>query len=245
MVPPALIGPAEGSPQPPPVRPEIRPMPALEGSLTYVGQLPKTGAISIPALRAYGKGEIEIKGETKVRLSGDGVLWVDKGSSVTLDPATTGTKTADSNGWSWAGFRGVARVSGSPVNLRIKGDRLMVAADGRGTVTMRGDKGIFRLTQAQGQLVSGVWDPAGMTKDFAQVAAKAEVEGSTRPLPITRVKPGASPAGIIPAVPPPARVYPRPLLPSERGTTATPSVAATTRTVSAAPTTRTVPAAKP
>jgi hypothetical protein len=202
--------------------------------VTYVGRLSKYSGISIPALIATGKGEIEIKGEAAVRLSGDGTLWVDNASSATLDPATTGTKTREDNGWGWAGFRGTARVSGSPAHLKMKGDRLMVQAEGRGAVTLRGDSGIFRLTQASRQLVSGVWDPAGITKDFATL----EAESATGTIRTTRVRPGASPTSIIPAVPPPGRVYTRPKLPSERGTTVpstAPSPAAPPATTTTAP----------
>jgi hypothetical protein len=215
-------------------------MPGAEGPVTYIGQLSKKSSVALPALTATGKGEIEIKGEAAVRLSGDGMLWVDKASSVTLDPATTGTKTSENDGWTWTGFRGTARVMGSSVSLRLKGDRLRVLAFGRGTVTLRGDSGMFRLTQAGGQLVSGVWDPAGVTKDFATV----ELKGSGSTIQPMRMKPGASPAGIIPASPPPARVYPRPLLPSERGTTApSPAAPAAAPAAPAGPTTGTAPVA--
>jgi len=215
MVSQVLVGPVVAKPEPPPVRPQIRPTPA-DGPVTLSGKVPRNIKVTRPALYLSGKGEIEVTGDVALRFSGDGSLWVDKASSVTLDAKTTGTKTAQDDGLNWDRFRGTARVGGSSVRLKAKGERLMVTADGQGSVTMRGE-GQFFVMQKGEQLVSGVWSQAGMTHEFARVTTAGTVG---MPFPILG-RGGLTPYGFLPEVPPPVRVYERKKLPSEKPTMGT------------------------
>jgi len=237
VVPAVLVGTVKGgSPEPPPVRPLLRPTPASGGPVTLAGKVPEDVKVTIPALSAYGKGDIEITGDMKLRFSGDGSLWVDKASSVSLDPATTGTKTIQDDGWSWDRFRGTARVAGSSLRLKAKGERLVVYGEGQGTISLRGE-GMFRIMQAGGKLVSGVWNQAGVTQDFAKVA----IESTTGTVQLPIGKSSLPPHGILPDSPPPLKVIPRKSLPSEAPPTgAAPTLAPPAPPVQ--PTTPTAPA---
>ena len=86
VVPDALISPRKARPTPPPVRPMLRPIPKLQGPVTYVGMLPKNLDVAVPAIKAFGDGDIELQGRARLRISGEGTLWVDKASSVSLSP---------------------------------------------------------------------------------------------------------------------------------------------------------------
>jgi len=231
FVAPTLVGPGTGgAAEPPPVRPEPRPTPITTGPVTLQGRMSPKAPVTIPALFLAGDGEVEISGDVRLRVAGDGTLWVDKASSVSLDPATTGTKTSQDDGWNWDRFSGTARVEGSNLKLRAKGARIMVRGDGTGSATMGGGMGMFRLIQEGGRFVSGYWKVTPITERFS----KAETE--VRPETVRRGSTKA-PYGLIPVVPPPAREYPRKLLPSETSGTVTAPAATPPATV--APTTGT------
>jgi len=218
VAPSVLIGLPDGPPQPPPVRPVFKATPPPEGAVTYVGLVPKDTRVGIPALWAFGRGEIRIQGDCSVQFSGEGMLWADKGTSVVLDPATTFTKSLQRDGVQWDKFRGTTRMTGSPLNVEIKGDRLMVTANGSGKVTLGGEGGMFRLLHTGGELISGVWDQKGVTEEFA----KAEKGGVQKPSPKRGAKYNIGGGGLLPAIPPPVKVVtPRPLPTVSTGTART------------------------
>lgn len=218
-----LLGGAWGG-QSSPTATAVAPARSISGPGMYVRSLPKDKA-DYPALHASGKGDIEISGEGVARFSGDGTLWVDKSCSFSLDAATTYTKKADNTGWTLDQFRGTARITGDKLHLRGKGDRLMVTAEGRGTVTLGGEGGMFILIKDGNKLVSGIWDQKGVKEDFAKTGAE-----KTSKLPGVKSELGA--VGVIPAIAPQMKVYKRRQLPSEGGQS---TMAATTGTAAATP----------
>jgi hypothetical protein len=186
--------------------------PAEDPVVTYKAALPADGKVARPALEAFGKGEIELQVNGTVRFSGDGTVWVDPASSVTLDSLTSASKQATADGIVFERFAGRARVLGKSVRLRAKGERLRAVVEGSGSVTLRG-MGMFSLTDAEGTLVSGIWDAAGVTERFSQVGP-AGGPGRLKPL---APKPGSAGVGLLPDTPPPAKVYEPTKLPSEGG----------------------------
>lgn len=232
IVAPVSVDLQEDLAKPPAIGPIPRPIPAARSALTYVGELPADLIVPPPALRVSGNGELEIHGTAAVRFSGNGTLWIDKVSSVTLAPDTTGTKTALNDGWNYEGFSGTAWIVGTSLRLRAKGKRLFIVVDGRGTVTLRGGEGTFRLTQAGRREVSGIWDESGVTQEFEKIETEATTET------VKRTKDnryGLAVFGLLPATRPPVKVYPVPLLPSERRTAPATSVATTPTTPTTTP----------
>lgn len=212
VVPSVLVGPRKGPVQPPSVRPVIRAIPDKRGTVTYEGQLAKDLRVSIPAFRIMGTGNIRIQGNiASLHALGDGTLWVDKGSSFTLDPDTTGTITDAGSSYKFVGFSGGARASGRALDVRVEGARLMVVANGKGTATMSGE-GMFRLTQKGGLLVSGFLEQNDVKKSFETVTPGTGIGGV-----VPAGKYGIPPAGLIPAEVLPGRIYTVPKLPSEGG----------------------------
>jgi len=177
---------------------------------------------TVASMTAFGKGEIDVSGNAEVRFSGDGTLWADKSSSVTLDRGTTYTKTVEADGIKWQPFRGTARVSGAPMHLRATGDRLTVFAFGDGKVSVKGENGILRLTKPDGKVGSRLWEANVITEDFV----RADARPSTGSIRSQRGIYGLEEKGMIPKVPPPVTVTPRRKLPSEGGTTGTGQAAA-------------------
>lgn len=224
-----LAGSAHGAPTSPTVA--VLPAPAARRPVRDLAGIARGVRDTVAPLTAFGKGEIDVSGNADVRFSGEGSLWVDKSSSVTLDRGTTFTKTVEADGTKWQPFRGTARVSGSPMHLRATGDRLTVFAFGEGKVTVKGENGILRLTKPGGQVVSRLWEANSVTEDFA----KAEAKPTTGPIRSQRGIYGLEEKGMIPQVPPPVTITPRRRLPSEGGTTGTAPGAATAPAPAAAP----------
>ncbi len=234
VAPSVLVGGDQPKPAPPPVRPDFRTAPPSEGTVTFLGKLPKDTKISIPPFRAFGKGEIELQGEGTADVSGEGMLWTDTASSVALDAATTFTRTAQGDGILLDKFRGTARVSGSPFHLRLKGDRLRVMAAGKGKATMTGDLGMYTAIDSGGQLVSGVWKGSPVTQTFAPVEESPSAKD--RPNLTLSSRPEAGSLELLPAVLPAAKVTtPRPLPSSGGEPTAPPAAPSAPAATPAAP----------
>lgn len=230
VVPEVLVGPRERPVQPPPVSPVIRPTPAKSGSVTYAGILPKGLKVSIAALRVMGKGDVKIEGNiSSYRISGEGTFSVDKGSSISLDPDTSATITDAGTMYRFVNFSGTAHGMGANATLQVQGERLMIIAEGKGTVTMSGD-GMFRLTQSGGRLVSGFFDANVTKKAFEQVTPVASPSKVA-----VAAKHGIPPAGLIPEKKPQERVYEIPKLPSEGGERVTTGTAPTVTPAPAPP----------
>jgi hypothetical protein len=211
--PPMPVPPGSGQRIPPPAGPDLPvPPPATDPVVTFTAALPPDGKVALPGLEAIGKGEIELRVVGTVRFSGDGTVWVDPASSVTLDSLTSATRTTTADGIVYERFAGRARVVGKSVQLKAKGERLRAVVEGSGSVTLRGE-GMFSLTDAKGRLVSGIWDAAGMTEKFSQVG-RVGGPGGLKPL---AARPGAAGVGLLPDKPPPVKVYEPTKLPSEGG----------------------------
>jgi len=210
-VPAELLGHKPGPVGPPPTRPVIRPTPSVNGTVTFTGTVRSGVNTQIPPLRLFGpKGTVEIQGDITVRLSGQGTLWVDGDSSISLDSATTGTKVSEGAGVRYEKFSGTARVSGNAANVKFVGQQIFAIGGGAGKFTASGE-GSF-LTIQSGRLVSGIWNQEGVTQEFNGArfqTVKASGELTTSPL------------QIIPDAPPRAnvRTYAPPRLPSEGGQT--------------------------
>ncbi|MCX8036929.1 MAG: hypothetical protein N3D11_07745 [Candidatus Sumerlaeia bacterium] len=234
VAPSVFVGGEQPKPAPPPVRPDFRTAPPSEGTVTFLGKLPKDTKVSIPPFRAFGKGEIELHGEGTADVSGEGMLWADTASSVALDAATTFTRTAQGDGILFDKFRGTARVSGFPFHLRLKGDRLRIMATGKGKATMSGELGMYTAIDANGHLVSGVWKGNPVMQAFAPVEESAPAKN--KPDLTISSRPEVGSLELLPAVLPAVKVTtPRPLPSSGGAATAPPAAPAAPAATPAAP----------
>lgn len=193
----------------PPIRPDVSRTPPA--STSYVRQLSPDAKIPAHALRVFGNGEVEIEGAVDMRFSGECTLWIDQATSMIIDPATTGTLIPERDFRRFVNFKGTVGLKGNNVKMKAQGQKLMIIGNGKGKVTMAGESGMFRLTQAGRKQVSGVWTEAGTSVDFETITTRPVADGMLY-----------GPSGIIPMAPPSdARQYERAQLPSEHDTVAT------------------------
>jgi hypothetical protein len=212
-----------GAATPPPVRPDVRPTPPESEAITFTRVLPPELTEPVDAIRAYGDGEIRIEGNVDLRFSGAGTLWIDKASSMILTDLTTSAtaKVDDGDMWRFENFyTGNVGLSGSNLKMRAQGKRLKVIGNGKGSLTVSGPMGTFRVTQAGRKQVSGIWTENGVTVEFETIP----IAGGAVPT----VRPGTLPSGLIPREPPKdVRTYQRPRLPSEHESVSTGALVAT------------------
>ena len=112
-------------------------------------------------LTAIGSGLAGLRGNGKVTISGEGVLWIrDRTGNADIHISGSGHRTELPSGWiRYAGFNGHATISGTQITVALSGANIEMRAFGRGKFILRGE-GSYTITK-NGVVTTGVWTKEG------------------------------------------------------------------------------------
>jgi len=90
-------------------------------------------------LVADGDGIASLRGEGKIDLTGNGILWVRAGPNAVIEVSGYGHKQVFPDGWEqYAGFNGTAHIVAGWMHTVVSGVGVHLEASGRGAVVLWG-----------------------------------------------------------------------------------------------------------
>lgn len=121
---------------------------------------------------AEGDGTAGLRGDGWVRISGDGILLIrDRAGDAVIEVTGEGTRTERGSTVYYRGFNGEAFVEGSAITVGLRGENIVLEAEGTGVVYLRGE-GTYEFNGQEGEwAVNGTTlriDPAGVSVAPAQ-----------------------------------------------------------------------------
>ncbi len=109
-------------------------------------------------LTASGDGLAGIRGNGRVEISGNGILWIkDHAGDADINVSGNGVRHEMPGGWiRYTGFQGQANVSGSSITVALSGYNINLRATGTGSFVLRGN-GEYSVEKDGIIVLSGTW----------------------------------------------------------------------------------------